>query len=536
MIRRRLSLQLALVMLGVALVPLLGAGLLTLHLIERSVTGQARAAQLQIGRAAAALVRDYLKDAATKLGSIARMIRKEEDPREQTRRLNSLLDPPDIFLEVAYWTSGNEPKVQAQVQQGEYNLAQKRAKPQNRAFQENVGQQVQTFTNATPQILEAQSGNGFMADRLQMIESFPSLPISVPAPGGLLSADLDFRPVSQLLAALVDEPSRRLLLLDNLGAPLARSSAIEILAPISTIVDVGHGGWTLHVDEAAAVLRAPLDQAYTRVILWFALAGAAAVALAFLFASRVTRPLQTLVLAADRIAGGDLGARAGLHREDEIGQLASAFDRMAVAVEQIDRLKDEFVAHVSHELRTPLTSAKIALANVREGIAGPDALPRVQEDLDRLIRMVNGLLDSARLEAGLTLDRTSVELGSLVRGAVESLRPLARGALDVRGTGDTVDADPARIRQIVLNLVDNAIKYARSRVDVELRGREIRVSDDGPGVPPEQREKIFEKFARLGDGPKPPGAGLGLSIARKLAVLHGGTLVCEGNTFILRLP
>ena len=77
---------------------------------------------------------------------------------------------------------------------------------------------------------------------------------------------------------------------------------------------------------------------------------------------------------------------------------------------------------------------------------------------------------------------------------------------------------------------------ARSRVEVELRGREIRVSDDGPGVPPEQREKIFEKFARLGDGPKPPGAGLGLSIARKLAVLHGGTLVCEGNTFILRLP
>lgn len=523
-------------MLGVALVPLLGAGLLTLRLIERSVTDQARAARLQIGRAASALVRDYLKDATTKLGSIARLIRKEEDPKEQTRRLNSLLDPPDIFLEVAYWKSGLEPSVQAQVQQGDYNLAQGRAKPQNRAFRENVGQQVQTFRNDTPQVQEAQKGNFFQDDRLQIIESFSALPISVPAPGGLLSADLDFRPVSQLLAALVSEPSRRLLLLDSGGVDLARSVAAEIPSPISTLVEVGHGGWVLRVDEAEDVLRAPLRQASTRVLLWFALAGSAAVFLAFLFASRVTRPLQSLVLTADRIAAGDLGARAGLRREDEIGQLAAAFDRMAVAVEQIDRLKDEFVAHVSHELRTPLTSAKIALANVREGIAGPDALPRVQEDLDRLIRMVNGLLDSARLEAGLALEKRSVDLGSLVRSAVESLRPLARGPLNVSGTGDTLEADPARIRQIVLNLVDNAIKYARSRVEIELRGREVRVSDDGPGVPPEQREKIFEKFARLGDGPKPPGAGLGLSIARKLAVLHGGTLVCEGNTFILRLP
>jgi len=197
-------------------------------------------------------------------------------------------------------------------------------------------------------------------------------------------------------------------------------------------------------------------------------------------------------------------------------------------------MKGEFVAHVSHELRTPLTSAKAALANVQEGISGPEALGRVQQDLDRLIRMVNELLDIARIEAGLQLAKQATSLGELVRSAAESLRPLAKVTLTVSGGGDTIDLDPARVQQIVVNLVDNALKYAKSRVDVETRGREVRVSDDGPGVPPEHRERIFEKFSKVETGPKPPGAGLGLSIARKLAQLHGATLTCDGNTFVLR--
>ena len=98
-----------------------------------------------------------------------------------------------------------------------------------------------------------------------------------------------------------------------------------------------------------------------------------------------------------------------------------------------------------------------------------------------------------------------------------------------------LEIDPARVQQIVINLVDNALKYAKSRVDIAIQGREVRVTDDGPGVPPEARERVFEKFARLESGSKSPGAGLGLSIARKLAQLHGGNLTCEGNTFLLRL-
>ena len=103
------------------------------------------------------------------------------------------------------------------------------------------------------------------------------------------------------------------------------------------------------------------------------------------------------------------------------------------------------------------------------------------------------------------------------------------------GSGETISIDRARVQQIVVNLVDNALKFAKSRVEVTIQGREVSVTDDGPGVPEEAREQVFEKFARLESGPKAPGAGLGLSIARKLAQLHGGALECTGNTFLLRL-
>ena len=260
-----------------------------------------------------------------------------------------------------------------------------------------------------------------------------------------------------------------------------------------------------------------------------------AIVLATVFAARVVQPVQALAETADALGRGDFSVRSGITREDEVGQLARAFDRMAAAIQELDRLKGEFVAHVSHELRTPLTSAKMALANVREGLADTESLGRVQEDLDRLIRMVNDLLDVARIDAGIELAKESTDLGKLVRTSVETLRPLAKVDLTVDGRGETIEIDRARVQQIIVNLVDNALKYAKSRVQVVVSKREVRVIDDGPGVPREAREHIFGKFTRVETGARPPGAGLGLSIARKLAELHGGTLTCDGNSFTLKL-
>ena len=171
---------------------------------------------------------------------------------------------------------------------------------------------------------------------------------------------------------------------------------------------------------------APLRQARLQVVLFFGLACAMTIGLAALLGGRILRPIASLAGTADRLGRGDLEARSGIRRDDEIGQLAQAFDRMAAAVQQLDQMKGDFLAHVSHELRTPLTSAKVALANVQEGITGTETLGRVQEALNRLIRMVNELLDLARIEAGIELTREQTDLGELVRSSVESLRPLAR--------------------------------------------------------------------------------------------------------------
>ena len=537
-IRRRLSLQLTLVMLLVALAPLAGAGLLILNLIERSITTQVQASQEQMAIAAGALVRDYLKTAATKLKSISAMIRKDEDPSVQTKRLNTLLDPPDLFLELNYWTPNKKVlEVQAQGTQQDYSEAQTLNRPSSRAYNPKVKQQVPTWSNDSPILQQALSGNTFIATTNDNIGRFNGLPISVPATGGaVLTATVDLQPVSQILASIAGSPERLVLLRDHTGKILASSRDGDIQSTfITSRHSVGHGDWVIDVAEPRDLALLPLRQARDQALIWFGLASALAIGLAFLFAGRVVRPVRSLAGTADALGRGDFAARTGIAREDEIGQLAQAFDRMAAAVQQIDQVKGEFVAHVSHELRTPLTSAKATLANVQEGIGGTESLGRVQEDLDRLIRMVNELLDIARIDAGIALAKQRTDLGALVRSTVETLRPIAKIPVAVAGSGETLDLDAARVQQIVLNLVDNAIKYAKSRVDVEIRGREVRVTDDGPGVPAEHRERIFEKFSKVETGPKPPGAGLGLSIARKLAQLHGGSLVCEGNTFVLKL-
>ncbi len=575
MIRKRLSVQLALFMLLVALPPLAGAAFLTLHLIERSLAHQVRSHHDQLARVSGAMVRNYVDAALGKLRNIGAVIRKDEDPREQARKLNRLFEPPDLFLEIGYWTLSDVPEVRAQVMQKDYGESQLAANSilrsndnsnnndaPNRANLRGAGQflnrgqsqdnlpalprsynpavkaWVYTPTDkGSPIFAEPAKGNAFVNETLELVGDFPGVPLSVPAPGGAaLTASLDFRPISQMLTDIAGLDRAVVVLTDRDSKIMAASTEKFDLADyVERSHPVGLAGWQVVVREPRDLALAPLREAQVQALLWFGVAFVLAIGLSAHFAARVVRPVRALAATADALGRGDFAARTGIARPDEIGQLAAAFDRMAAAVQELDGMKSEFVAHVSHELRTPLTSAKMALANVQEGIGGKESLGRVQQDLDRLIRMVNELLDVARIEAGVELARQPADLGALVRASVETLRPLARVKLEVSGSGETLPLDAARVQQIVVNLVDNALKYARSRVDVAVSGREVRVTDDGPGVPPEHRERIFEKFSRVERGPKPPGAGLGLSIARKLARLHGGSLACEGNTFVLKL-
>ncbi|HLY09177.1 MAG TPA: HAMP domain-containing sensor histidine kinase [Planctomycetota bacterium] len=537
-VSKSLSWQLAVVMLLVALVPLAAAGYLTLDLLERSARDQVAVHQVQIAQAGAAMVRHYIREGQTRLKLIATRLPQGKDPDEIGRQLDRQMDPPGIFLEIGLIDVQGKPEVLAQSQQRDYTTVLTTNNPGNRSFSPRLNQQVTQWDNRMANIDVPLRGGEFIADILEIVKDVPALPISVPGPEKrVLTGNLDFRPVSTLLSSIAG--SEQVSLLDGAGnqvGPATRGTPDpgRRRRLLITRTPVGVGSLTIAVSEEEDLAFAPFHDARRRATVWFGLAAVLALGLATLVSRRVVRPVETLSRAAHELAAGNLAARSGIEREDEIGQLAKAFDHMAAAVQQLDRLKGDFVAHVSHELRTPLTSAKVTLANVQEGIGGKESLTRVQDDLDRLIRMVNELLDIARIEAGLQLAKQETNLGDLVQSAAESLRPLAKVALDVSGRGDVIELDPARVQQIVLNLVDNAIKYAKSRVHVETKGREVRVTDDGPGVPAGDRERIFEKFSRVETGPKPPGAGLGLSIARKLAQLHGATLTCEGHTFVLR--
>lgn len=219
------------------------------------------------------------------------------------------------------------------------------------------------------------------------------------------------------------------------------------------------------------------------------------------------------------------------------------------ALERADRLRAQFLSHVSHELRTPLTSIKGFIQNLLDGLTGPlnekqqRYLSRMSDNSDRLVRMIEDLLDRTRIETGrLEVHLADVELEPCVADAVEQLRPLAQGKrqqLDTRYPGNktVVWADRDRLIQAVVNLVQNAIKFTPMdgaiTVSVEFRDQrtaEILVRDTGPGIPPDCLEKVFDPFFRVQQGQRsgPKGLGLGLSIVKTLVELQGGT-VTAGN-------
>jgi signal transduction histidine kinase len=243
-------------------------------------------------------------------------------------------------------------------------------------------------------------------------------------------------------------------------------------------------------------------------------------------------------------------------------ELRDANMRLAAAnleLLELDKLRSAVLSNVSHELRTPLTGILGSAQNLRDGLAGgltPDQQEYVQmieSDSARLIRVVNELLDWGRSQSGqVQLQRAPVALYPLLDEVFMLLRPgaqrkavkleLAGGDADVQ-----VEADADKLKQILINLLDNAVKFSPPDSSVRVRAEpgaaalRIRVEDEGPGVAPEDVPHVFERFYRGRGGDAAPGSGLGLAIAKNLARLHGGdiTLISapgQGSTFTLNLP
>lgn len=548
-IRKRLGVQLLLAITFVSMAPLVGTGLLLLSQTESSLRAEVQSHQEQAAEISANLVRDYLRNAREKLEIIALFLSKQsyENPEQLTAALKPRLEAAGIFLDLNYYhtSRGKGPgKAYFNATQEEYQAVQRMTGGEN-----FLDPRVNPKVYETPFFREASAGTPHVSSRVETTGDIPFVTLSVPVERkAVLVANLDFRPVRALLRNVAGE--NRVIQLFGAEGVLSSSGPIAESDRIETDRSVDHGDWRVRVSEAKSRAFAPLRRARLHSTLWIAAAAAFSLALSWFLSRRILRPVRKLTATAERVEGGELDARTGIVREDEIGDLARSFDRMTESLQQLDRLKSDFVAHVSHELRTPLTSAKLSLANLEEEVLGPmtdrqkTVAARIGIDMDRLILMVNELLDIARLEAGGgELDRRTVDLAEVISAALDTLRPLAhpRG-IELRWTPVplTLEGDPARLEQVVLNLVDNAIKVSPDggAVSIRIEGRDLVVEDEGPGLP-DDGEHLFEKFAPRTTGDR--GVGLGLSITKKLVELHGGTVRGEnrpgrGARFTVRFP
>jgi signal transduction histidine kinase len=297
------------------------------------------------------------------------------------------------------------------------------------------------------------------------------------------------------------------------------------------------------------------------------LSGAIAFALSTLFAlwlaRTLSRPLQRIAIAAERVAAGDYSTSLEIAVPDEARRLAESFNAMTRAVAASQRSQRDFVANVSHELKTPLTSIHGFAQAILDGTASDEAAIQraatvVHDEADRLSRMVHKLLDLSRLESGdISMSWNSVDLAALLHSCADRFSLLA-GHRDITLYTDMPDetqiiGDGDRLLQVFTNLIDNAIKYTSDDGRVTLSLKEmadtvsISIADTGIGIPEADLSRIFERFYRVDKsrsrdaGGQSTSTGLGLAIAAEIVRAHGGRIEVEsildvGTRFTVTLP
>jgi signal transduction histidine kinase len=259
----------------------------------------------------------------------------------------------------------------------------------------------------------------------------------------------------------------------------------------------------------------------------------------------MTLPLREMVGAARAMARGDYERRVTATSRDEVGELARAFNSMATELAEVDRVRRDLVANASHELRTPIGALRAKLENLVDGVEAPDpaALAGLLEQTERLSDLVEQLLDLSKLESGaVPIEREAVRASELLGRVAKEWKPVAaerhvRVDVVVRPPELEVVCDERRLEQVLGNLVANAVRHSPDDGSVVLTaarrngGVRYEVSDEGPGIPPEEVERVFERFYRSDPGRSQDegGSGLGLAIARWIVELHGGTIHVEGG-------
>lgn len=376
--------------------------------------------------------------------------------------------------------------------------------------------------------------------------SSEALVIIVDRDGGVLAATDPNVAVGQ---SFLNRPEIASALLGNSAVGTRRSetlgqdlvySAVPVLTTDSVI-----GAVRLTYPES--VVNARVADRLRGLVLLAAISLGLAFFAAFLVATSVVRPLRRLRTQSDRIAAGDLSARATVEGPSEVRELAASFNEMAMRVEQTLAEQRRFAGDASHQLRTPLTALRLrveqALATVvehpdRAATDVADDLEAAVAELERLARLVEQLLALARTEAPGSTVR--VDIGDVIDGRLEMWRPLAEErdiSLVVDGDAvGAVDAMPGALEQIIDNYIDNALDYAPSGTAITIAVARsssettISVADRGPGMSATAREHAFDRFWRGAESQnRPGGSGLGLSIVAQLAAASGGRVALLEN-------
>lgn len=311
-------------------------------------------------------------------------------------------------------------------------------------------------------------------------------------------------------------------------------------------------------DDLFANFRRAVAESLTRAMLASSLL---ALGLAWYISRKVAHPLQRMIEAARRIAGGHYGERVEVSPGpdlDEIGQLVVQFNRMAASLEQTEHQRYELIGNVAHELRTPLSGIKGYMEGLIDGVvpANAETYERVHSEADRLQRLVQDLQELSRAEAGgIVLNLRPVDPFALVSGAVARLQPQYQDKgvailTDIQASLPPVRADEDRLYQVLLNLIGNALQYTPAGGTVTVRAAlteghvQFSVTDTGIGIAAEHLPRVFDRFYRVDPsrGRIGGGSGVGLTIARHLVEAHGGQITATsagltaGSTFTFTIP
>jgi signal transduction histidine kinase len=311
----------------------------------------------------------------------------------------------------------------------------------------------------------------------------------------------------------------------TLWLQLAGLAVLSVVLPLVTVL---LSGWVMfHMGADVKILAVAAGSATAAAVAGLVLARA------------ITQSIRRVVESSERLAAGDLGARAPSGGAVEVARLADSFNLMAASIERLFDAKRELVAWASHDLRTPLASMRAMLEAIEDGLAEPEQyVPVLHEQVRTLSLLVDDLFELARIDAGaLTLELHQTRISDLVDSTLRLLEPEA-AALKVDLAAD-VDRDatapvaPEKIERVLFNLLRNALHHtpADGSVAIQLEQHErellVRVEDTGTGLAADAAERMFDRFWRADRARAGGGAGLGLAIARGLVEAHGGRIWAE---------